>query len=79
MSLYCVICRTKIEKGVFCEYHQEAYENILDRFPVWEKALKISWKGYLSQIAKNALAGKWVKEVVAYLEANEEKQNVKKS
>jgi len=51
----------------------------LDRFPAWEKALKISWKGYLSQIAKNALAGKWVKEVATYLEAYEEKQNVKKS
>jgi hypothetical protein len=40
---------------------------LVDRFDAWGKALKISWKGYLSQIAENSSAGDWVKEVAKYL------------
>ncbi len=46
--------------------------NLLNSFEVWRKALKISWKEYLSQIANNPSAGNWVKEVAKYILENGE-------
>jgi hypothetical protein len=41
----------------------KAYENIVEKYVVWRKALKISWEAYLSEIEKNSLTGNWAKEV----------------
>ena len=68
----CKLCdREASEKG-FCRQHLKAYGNLHDRFELWKNALDISWKEYLSEIAKNDLAGIWVKEVSKYLIENEE-------
>jgi hypothetical protein len=70
--LNCKLCdRETLEKG-FCKQHLKAYNNLHDRFGLWKNALGISWKEYLSEIAKNDLAGMWVKEVSKYLTENEE-------
>jgi len=53
-----------------------AYLNIIEKYDVWKKACDISWKEYLSEIAKNPLTGEWTKEVAEYLAKNGEKQNV---
>jgi len=45
----------------------KAYENIVKKYDVWKRALKISWKEYLSEVAKNSLTGEWAKEVAEYL------------
>ncbi len=74
----CKICRNSaIPKEGFCDRHLKAYKNIQDRFEDWNKALGISWKEYLSQIAENSSAGNWVKEVAKYLIENGETQNVR--
>jgi hypothetical protein len=44
----------------------------------WNKALNISWKEYLSEIAENPLAGEWVKEVTQQLMRIRGQANVKK-
>jgi len=41
--------------------------------------LGISWKEYLSEVAKNPLTGECAKEVAEYLIDNEEVKNGKKS
>jgi hypothetical protein len=65
--LKCKVCdREAIEKD-FCELHLKAYENIVEKYDVWRKALKISWREYLSEIEQNSLTGEWVKEVANYL------------
>jgi hypothetical protein len=56
----------------------EAYKNIVEKYDYWRKALKISWREYLSEIEQNPLTGEWIKEVANYLIANEETRNVKK-
>jgi len=56
----------------------KAYENIVKKYDFWRKALKISWKEYLSQINKSLL-GEWTREVAKYLINNEEVKNGKKS
>jgi hypothetical protein len=63
----CKICGRETSKEDFCSRHLKAQKNLVDRFDAWGKALKISWKGYLSQIAENSSAGDWVKEVAKYL------------
>ena len=44
----------------------------------WNKAPDISWKEYLSENAKNPLAGEWVKEVTQQLMRIRGQVNVKK-
>jgi len=78
-KMSCKVCnRAAVEEG-FCEWHLLAYRNLTDRFPVWQKAMEITWKDYLSQIAENSSAGNWVKEVAKYLLENGENMNVGKS
>jgi hypothetical protein len=77
--LKCKVCdREAIEKD-FCELHLKAYENIVEKYDVWRKALKISWREYLSEIEQNSLTGEWTKEVASYLINNEGTRSVKES
>ena len=54
----------------------KAYESIVKKYETWKRALKICWKEYLSEVAKNPLTGEWAKEVAKYLIKSGEKQNV---
>ena len=75
----CKICFRKSAKNGFCQIHLKAYENIVEKYDFWKKALKISWKEYLSEIMQNALTGEWAKEVVKHLINNEEIKHVKEN
>jgi hypothetical protein len=41
----------------------KAYGNIVEKYKVWQKAIQISWKEYLSEVVKNPLTGEWAREV----------------
>jgi hypothetical protein len=75
--LNCAVCDRKSGTSKYCTSHQKAYENVVRGYDKWKKALDISWKEYLSQIANNPLAGEWTKEVVQYLIKSGEQRNVK--
>ncbi|MBX5328193.1 MAG: hypothetical protein QHH18_00415 [Candidatus Bathyarchaeota archaeon] len=75
----CAICSREAVENHYCELHFKAYESILKKYEQWKKALEISWKEYLSEIAKNPLTGEWAKEVSEYLSKSGEKENVKTS
>lgn len=65
--LRCKICdRDAVDEG-YCDLHFEAYNNILEKYEVWRKAMDISWKDYLSELIKNPLTGYWAKEVAEKL------------
>jgi len=70
----CKICSSQEagENG-YCKLHLKAYEKIVEKYGKWQKALDISWKEYLSKIAKNELTGEWSKEVAEYLIESGEK------
>jgi hypothetical protein len=74
--LKCKICDRKASDSGYCKFHDKAYKNIVRKYDLWKKALGISWKEYLSEIAKNPLTGQWAKETVEYLVTNGEKLNV---
>ncbi len=57
----------------------KAYEGVIKKYDLWKKALDISWKEYLSEIAKNPLTGEWAREVAEHLVKSGESQNVTKS
>jgi hypothetical protein len=72
----CRICsRIAKEKG-YCSLHLKAYQNICEKFEVWNKASEISWQDYLVEIQKNSLTGEWAKEVAKQL-IEDESRNVK--
>jgi hypothetical protein len=77
--LNCKICPRKPVKNGFCQMHLKAYENIVEKYDFWRKALKISWKEYLSEIEQNPLTGEWAKEVANYLISNEGTRSVKEN
>lgn len=72
----CKICERKANRNGYCKAHLKAYENIVEKYNSWKKALKITWKEYLSEIDKNQLTGEWAKEVAKYLARSGEIGNV---
>jgi len=74
--LKCLICNREASKNDYCESHTKAYESITRKYDYWKKALNISWKEYLNEIAKNSLTGEWAKEVAEHLAKSGERQNV---
>ena len=78
-ELKCKICHREAGENDFCELHAKAYENVNKKYDEWRNALEISWKEYLSEIAKNQLTGKWAKEVAEYLNKTGEELNVTKN
>jgi len=70
------------EKAVteeFCLLHLKAYENVVEKYGCWRKALKVSWKEYLSEIEQKPLTGEWSKEVASYLISNEGTRNAEEN
>ncbi|MGE5556421.1 MAG: hypothetical protein ACM3UY_09240 [Methanocella sp.] len=68
----CKVCSRDSQKGGFCTVHHKAYENLVEKFQVWQKATDVSWSQYLGEIQKNSLTGVWAKEVAKYLIEEEE-------
>jgi hypothetical protein len=71
--LQCVICNREAVEKNYCELHIKAYESVVEKFQEWKNASGISWKEYLSEIAKNPLTGEWAKEVAEHLIESGEK------
>lgn len=68
----CKICdKEAIEK--YCELHEKAYKKIIEKYDEWRKALDISWREYLNEIAKNPYTGFSAKEVAEQLMKSEDR------
>ena len=63
----CKICGRQPCRNEYCKFHAEARENIIQKYTSWKKALSVSWKEYLSEIAKNPLTGQWAREQAKYM------------
>jgi len=70
--LRCKVCSREVQsQSEYCELHEKAYQNIREKFEVWNKASGVGWKEYLREIAKNPLTGTWVREVAENLISKE--------
>lgn len=68
----CRVCnREALEK--YCELHEKAYQNIVQNYDEWRRAMDISWKEYLNEIMQNSYTGSWAKEVAEQLLKNEDR------
>ncbi|MGQ9538037.1 MAG: hypothetical protein ACUVTE_00400 [Candidatus Bathycorpusculaceae bacterium] len=65
--MQCKVCSREVVENGYCELHFRAYQSIMKKYGVWKRALEISWKEYLSEIAKNPFTGEWAKEVAEHL------------
>jgi hypothetical protein len=77
-NMRCSICHRESGESNYCQFHLKAHKNMTAKYEQWKVALNISWKGYLSEIAENPLAGEWVKEVAQHLMLNRGQRDVKK-
>jgi predicted metal-binding protein len=68
----CKACSREAGEREFCPAHLKAYENVVEKYEVWRKALNISWEEYLREIEKHSLTGEWAKEVAEHLISNGE-------
>jgi DNA topoisomerase-1 len=75
----CSLCDREALKDDFCRFHVKAYENVVNNYAQWKKALEVSWKEYLREIAVNPLAGQWAREIAQHLLQTGEQPNVKVS
>ena len=67
----CMICdREALEK--YCELHDKAYRNVVQKFEEWKRVMGISWKEYLKAVVENAYTGSWAREVVEQLLKNKD-------
>ncbi|NIW16433.1 hypothetical protein GWM83_01870, partial [Candidatus Bathyarchaeota archaeon] len=46
----------------YCEPHEKAHKRVVQKYEIWEKAMDISWKEYLKEIAENSNTGSWARE-----------------
>lgn len=67
----CKVC-DKEAVGNYCEAHEIAYKNLVENYDVWKRALSVSWKEYLREVAKNEYTGSWAKEVAEKLAEDRE-------
>jgi hypothetical protein len=62
----CMVCdREAVEK--YCEFHEKAYQNVVQKFEDWKRATGASWKQYLEAVLENSCTGAWAKEVAEQL------------
>ena len=71
--------RRKADEQGYREVHSKACSIIIQKYEYWRKAMGISWKEYLSEIAKNSLTGEWAREVARHLIETENWNDVKNS
>jgi len=71
--LKCQICSREAKESGYCDLHSMAHESITRKYERWNEALGISWKEYLSEIAKNPLTGEWTREVAEHLKKLEKR------
>jgi len=65
--LKCKICSKEAVSHDYCILHENAYQNLNEKFETWKGALDISWDDYLNEIIKNPLTGVKAREVAEAL------------
>lgn len=62
----CKVCDREA-RNKYCELHEKAYANIMQKFEIWKNATEVSWEQYLNELVKNPFTGTWAKEVAEHL------------
>ncbi len=70
----CPICLRPSDNSAenFCKYHKWAYESLKRVFQEWTRAINISWEDYLREIGSLDTTGRWVLDVIEYLNSQDD-------
>ncbi|UCG37413.1 MAG: hypothetical protein JSV64_03850 [Candidatus Bathyarchaeota archaeon] len=68
----CIICGREAENKDYCLLHKKACENLKEKYEHWKKALGLSWRDYLIQVAENPFSGVKARQVAETI-LNEDK------
>lgn len=63
----CSICGRDVAKDELCRYHIDALKNLREVFERWNTASGVSWEEYLETLVQIEETGRWVKDVVEYV------------
>jgi len=74
-GMKCKACSREAGENGYCELHMKAHENVIGKYKVWQEAMRIPWKEYLSEIVKNPLTGEWAREAAESMIKSGEKQD----
>lgn len=58
----CKVCRREAQNK-YCDLHEKASANIVQKFEIWKNSADMSWEQYLNELVKNPSTGIWAKEV----------------
>jgi len=64
----CLLCNREVYMGELCKYHSEAVEKIKNYYEEWRIREGVSWSEYIATLRKLRSTGKWVKQVLDYIE-----------
>ena len=61
---FCTICgRVSLNESDYCQYHQEALNNLRSSYEHWKKASGASWEEYIEKLCEIEETGRWVFDV----------------
>ena len=61
---FCTICgRASLNESDYCQYHQEALNNLRSSYEHWKKASGASWEEYIEKLCEIEETGRWVFDV----------------
>jgi len=64
----CMLCNREVYMGELCKYHSEALEKVKSYYEEWRRREGVSWSEYIASLKKMRSTGKWVKQVLDYIE-----------
>ena len=70
---FCKVCgRTALKKGVLCQYHQSALDNLHASYENWRKASEMSWDEYIEKLCQLEETGRWVFDVAEMIRSGDD-------
>ncbi len=70
---FCTICgRAALKKNDYCNYHQDALDNLKSSYENWRKASGVSWEEYVEKLSQIEETGRWVLDVVEQIRSGDD-------
>ena len=70
---FCTICgRVALKESDYCNYHQDALDNLKSSYEHWSKASGVSWEEYIEKLCQIEETGRWVLDVVEQIRSGDD-------
>ena len=70
---FCTICgRAVLKECDYCNYHQDALDNLKSSYEHWRKVSGVSWEEYIEKLCQIEETGRWVLEVAEQIKSGDD-------